>query len=463
MTQSCLLLFNRGPTIRLVASLAVTNLAVLLGLIASHASATPPERPNILFIVVDDQGWNDVGYHNHQIRTPHIDALARSGVELDWHYVQPQCTPTRVALMTGRYPSRFGLHCCEASNQHAFPRDTLTMASMLKRVGYQTGMSGKWHLGSKAEWGPNHHGFDYSHGSLAGAVGMYDHRYNLKSPFAITWHRNHELIEETGHVTDLTTNETIRWIELHQQPNQPWFFYVPFHAVHTPLVERDEKWHAMNSHIESNDRRLYAAALSHMDSAIGKMVEALERTGQRERTLIIYTSDNGAQDGHGGNSYPPPDPKLVKHSSNAPLRGWKTQTFEGGYRVPALVSWPDVLESHKLSQPMHVVDWMPTLAQLTGFAAKTDPKWDGVNVWPKLTGDDTTIDDRTFYIVWGSKRRREALRSGDWKIVRDHGDKWQLYNLAEDPYETTDLHADQPQVLASLFEIYQSERSKDAP
>lgn len=434
----------------------------LVGVVASIAHAAEQARPNILFLVIDDQGWNDVGYHNAQLRTPHIDALAKTGVELGWHYVQPQCTPTRVALMTGRYPSRFGLHCCEASNQHAFPRSTLTMASMLKNVGYQTGMSGKWHMGSKSEWGPNHHGFDYSHGSLAGAVGMYDHRYRIDSPFANTWHRNHEPIEESGHVTDLTTGETVRWIESHRQPDEPWFFYVPFHAVHTPLVERDEKWHAMNSHIESDDRRLYAAALSHMDDAIGQMVAALERTEQRDRTLIIYTSDNGAQNGHGGNAYPPPDPKLVKHSSNAPLRGWKTQTYEGGYRVPAFVNWPGELKPNKVSQPMHVVDWMPTLAELTDSTPDSDPLWDGVNVWAKLNGKDTSIDERTIYTVWGARRQREALRQGDWKIVRNSGNKWELYNLADDPHEKLNLRDDKPEIFESLIANYRSERSEDA-
>ena len=143
-------------------------------------------KPNILLIAADDQGWGDIGYHNPQIKSPNLDRLARTGVELDYHYVQPQCTPTRVALMTGRYPSRFGSHCTQASNSRAFPTGMLTMASMLKQIGYETMIIGKWHLGSKPEWGPNHYGFDYSYGSLAGAVGMYDHRYRLDSPFAKT-------------------------------------------------------------------------------------------------------------------------------------------------------------------------------------------------------------------------------------------------------------------------------------
>ena len=419
-----------------------------------------PSRPNVLVIVSDDQGWNDVGYHNPDLRTPTLDRLAATGVELDCHYVQPQCTPTRVALMTGRYPSRFGPHACQASNDQAFPVGTLTMATMFKALGYDTGMSGKWHLGSKPEWGPNQHGFDSSHGSLTGAVGMYDHRYRLGSPFETTWHRDHEWIEQEGHVTDLTADEAVGWIEDHT--TDPWFFYVPFHAVHTPLVERDERWHGANAHIEEHDRRLFAAALSHMDDAIGRMVDALERTGQRDRTLILFTSDNGAQVHHGGDAYPPPDPKLRDFSSNAPLRGRKTQVFEGGYRVPALLSWPGILDRARVTAPIHAVDWLPTLSMLLGFEWNEDPVWDGVDVWPLVSGARTEPFDRPIYIVWGARRQREALREGDWKIVRNGGETWSLFHLADDPLETKDLAGDEPETLARLMETYRRERAKDA-
>jgi len=422
-------------------------------------SDAPIERPNILLIVADDMGWNDIGYHNGKMRTPNLDRLAKAGIELDCHYVQPQCTPTRVALMTGRYPSRFNMRCTQASNDLAFPVGTPTMASMLKGAGYATGMSGKWHLGSKPKWGPNHHGFDHSHGSFAGAVGMYDHRYRIGSPFAVTWHRNHKLIKEEGHVTDLTTKETVRWIEAHDDAKKPWFFFVPFHAVHTPLVERDARWNAMNQHIKSDDRRLYASAVSHMDHAIGRMVDALERTGQRGRTIVVFTSDNGAQVNHGGGAYPPPDPKLKNFSSNKPLRGKKTDVYEGGYRVPALVSWPRVLSPRKVAQPMHAVDWVPTLAKLAGAAA---PPGDGQDVWTHLA-TDAPDRERTFYIVWGTGRRRESLRHGDWKILRNKRNvPWELYDLARDPFETRNLAKKRPEKLAALTQVYAAQRAADA-
>lgn len=437
-----------------------TKVLTLL-LIAVALPAQEARRPNILFIVSDDQGWNDIGYHNPKIRTPNLDALARGGVELDCHYVQPQCTPTRVALMTGRYPCRFKNGSTQASNALAFPMGTPTLASLLKTVGYTNGMSGKWHLGSKPEWGPNHHGFDYSHGSLAGAVGMYDHRYRLSSPFAVTWHRNHEIIEEEGHVTDLTAREAVKWIEDHAQSSGPWFFYVPFHAVHTPIVEKDPKWSAINAHFERDDRRAFAAAVSHMDDAVGQMVSALDRTGQRRDTLIVFTSDNGAQVNYRGGNYPAPDPSLKNFSSNEPLRGQKTGIYEGGYRVPAFANWPGSLEPRKCEQPMHIVDWVPTIARLAGYEIPSDLALDGRDAWPWLSAA-AAIESRTFYIVWGRGRQRVALRHGDLKILKKGKNAaWELYDLGRDPHETKNLADERPADRDRLIEVLRRERAKD--
>lgn len=426
--------------------------------IAQAAEAT---HPNVVLIVADDLGWNDIGYHNAEIKSPHLDRLAAEGVRLDQHYVQPQCTPTRVALMTGRYPSRFGRHCTQASNVRALPPGTQTLASLLRSAGYATALTGKWHLGSKPEWGPNHYGFDHSHGSLAGAVGMYDHRYRLTQPeYTRTWHRNHEFVTEEGHVTDLCAAEAVRWIETHAE--QPYLLYVPLHAVHVPLVEEDE-WLAMNAHIKSPDRRLFAAAVSHMDAAIGRIVDALDRTGQRERTLIVFMSDNGGLHNHRGDTYPPPDPKLTNFSSNLPLRGQKGRTYEGGIRVPALVNWPGRLKPRMVAAPMHAVDWLPTLAGLAGAEPDRDIVYDGRDIWPLLTGDETAPPERTLYWVWGENRRRVALRHGDWKIVRQDGqDEFELFNLADDPSETTDLAATKPEKLAELVALFAAEKAKDA-
>ena len=431
-------------------------------LLAQSSRTGNSKKPNIVLIVADDMGWGDVGYNNPNLKTPVIDRLVRTGVELDCHYVQPQCTPTRVALMTGRYPSRFGNHCTQASNNQAYPIGTLTMASMLKSLGYETAMSGKWHMGSKPQWGPNHYGFDHSHGSLAGAVGMYDHRYRLSSPYRKTWHRNHEFIDEVGHATDLVTKESVSWIR--KKHTRPFFLYVPYHSVHTPLVA-GHRLITLYDHIKNPDRRLMAAAITHLDNCIGKIIDALDKTKQRENTLVIFLSDNGGIHGkYGGGNYPPPDPALSEgFSLNKPLRSGKTHVYEGGIRVPAFVNFPGKVKPRKVTQPMHAVDWMPTLAALLGFSPEADAKWDGLNIWPFIIGREKQLWDRQLYWVWGAKRNRVALRHGPWKILRDDRKAdWELYNLNDDPCEENDLADRMPDRKKKLLQYFEQEKAKDA-
>lgn len=434
---------------------------LLVALLASAPAGANAEKPNVVLIVADDLGWNDVGYHNREMRTPHIDRLVAGGVDLDVHYVQPQCTPTRVALMTGRFPSRFGPHCTQASNDKALPDGTPTLASLLRWGGYDTALIGKWHLGSKPEWGPNHFGFNYSYGCLAGATGVYDHRYRLTRPeFTRTWHRNEKFIDDKGHTTDLAAREAVGWIE--KERTGPFFLYLPFQAVHVPLVEPD-KWLAMNEHIERHDRRLFAASVSHMDDAVGRVIAALERTGQRDNTLVIFTSDNGGLWNHKGDTYPPPDPRLTNFSSNEPLRGQKSQTYEGGMRVPAFANWPGHLQPGKVTAPLHAVDWLPTITALVGIEPDASLQLDGTNVWPIVSGRQASPEDRTLYWVWGQKRNRVALRHGAWKIVRpEPAAPFELYNLSNDPYEKVDLATSNPEKLAELKEIFASEKAKDS-
>ena len=208
-------------------------------------------RPNIVILVADDLGWADVGYHGSSIRTPNIDRLQSRGVELDFHYVAPMCTPTRAALLTGRYWSRFGN--TKPSNERVLPWDTMTLARALQGAGYRTAISGKWHLGSKPEWGPRKFGFDQSYGSLAGGINPWNHLYK-HGPYTRTWHRNDELIEEEGHVTDLLTSEAVRFIK--EKKKEPFFLYVPFTAVHTPFDE-PPKWLGRVNNIDPERRPFY--------------------------------------------------------------------------------------------------------------------------------------------------------------------------------------------------------------
>lgn len=416
-------------------------------------SALPAqERPNVVVLVADDLGWGDVGWHAGEMRTPRLDALVREGIELDRHYVQPQCTPTRVALLTGRYPSRFGAHCTRASNERALPPGTATMASVLRGLGYATGLFGKWHLGSRPEWGPNHYGFEHSHGSLAGAVGMYDHRYRPGSPHERTWHRDGEFVAETGHATDLVTDAAIAWLA--QQRGRPFFLYVPFHSVHVPLVE-EQRWIRTNAHVEDPDRRLFAAAVSHLDDAVGRIVGAIDGHGLRERTLVLFLSDNGGLRAHAGGTYPPPDSRLHTVGSNAPLRGFKSDVFEGGIRVPAFVRWPGRLAPGRSAAVVHAVDWLPTLCALLG--APAPERIDGRDVLGAITGAPVP---RRLYWQWG---RRLALLDGDWKVLRNRGDgPFQLFRLDRDPGEQHDLAAAEPDRLRAMLELLRAEVAGDA-
>ncbi len=438
------------------ASLLLAVFAVVCG-----RAAWGEARPNIVILVADDVGWADVGYHNWEMRTPQIDALVETGVELDAHYAMPACTPTRVALLTGRYPSRWGNHCTQAANVRALQPGTPTLATMLQNSGYRTALIGKWHLGSKREWGPNGYGFGYSFGSLAGAVGPFHHRYRFTRPeYERTFHRNQEFIEEDGHITDLATREAVQWIEK-QTVERPFFLYVPFHAAHIPLAE-EERWLASNSHIRSDDRRLFAAAVTHLDHAIGEIVAALDRHGHRDNTLILFFSDNGAAAAHPGGKYAPPDPALQNHSSNQPLRGHKAQTYEGGIRVPACVSWPARFAPRKLKMPLHVVDWLPTIASLTQSEIPPELRsGDGRDLLPWIAGEKQDFQPRTMYWVKGERRDWVAVRHGDWKIVGGRDRRWELFNVAEDPSEARDLAAERPDKLAEMLRRHEWEWAHD--
>lgn len=420
----------------------------------ASASDTSAPRPNILFILADDLGWNDVSYHGSPMDTPHIDRLAKEGVELDRHYVYPMCTPTRVAFLTGHYPSRYGNR--SPSNQRVLPWNTTTLASALQSVGYRTHLAGKWHLGSAPDWSPNYFGFDETYGSLAGGCGYFRHLYK-KGRFSVTWHRNGKLAEEEGHTTDLVQNQVIEWIEQGAKKDAPWFIYVPFTAVHLPIQPKEEWVDYYKDRFKDRSERIYPALTTHMDDAIGQMVNALDRTAQRDNTLVIFLSDNGAiPKGHVDRRYPGNQWAGVA-GSNAPLRGQKGTLYEGGIRTPSLAFWPGKLAPRKLDTPLHITDWMPTLTRLAGYTPKTDQLWDGQDIWATLVGGSSSPPaagspaggppPRTMY--WKFTKGRHALRHGDLKLVVA-GDKREVYDVTQDPSEKNDLLTSLPPQEAAL-------------
>jgi arylsulfatase A-like enzyme len=423
------------------------------------AAGAPAVQPNILYVVADDLGWADVGYHGAKIRTPTIDRLAREGVELDQHYVQPVCTPTRTAIMSGRYPSRFGPHALVPSNLRALKPGTVTLASALKSVGYSTCLSGKWHLGSRPEWSPNQFGFDHSYGSLAGAADPWTHQYR-PGPYAKTWHRDGRPLEEEGNATELVARQALQWI---RQRRRPWFIYVPFQAVHIPVdapeqykqLYRNEKFY--DDPVKNESYQRFAAYVSQMDGKIGEFIAALEETGQRDNTLVLFHSDNGGLPG-GGNAYISKVPATPVLSSNLPLRGHKGQLYEGGIRVVALANWPGRLAAGKVTAPLHAMDWMPTLTRLAGYVPQEDLEWDGRDAWPLITGKVDRPQPRTIYIAYN---RGSALRDGDWKLIAPKRGPCELFNLAEDPFEKADLASKEPERVARLQDLLQSIQKRD--
>ena len=414
-------------------------------LLAALARADGPPRPNIVLIVADDLGTGDVGWHGGPYQTPNLDKLAKAGVRLEQHYSLPVCSPTRAALLTGRFNSRFG--CTSPTNDRVLPFDTVTLARALKSVGYATAIVGKWHLGSRPEWGPNHYGFDHAYGSLAGGVTAFGHVYK-QGPFATTWHRNGRLLAEDGHVTDLLTREAVRFIQAKRA--EPFFLYVPYTAVHLPIDE-PKAWLDRYAGEKDEGVRQYGACVSHLDDGVGQIIQALDRTGNLENTLVVFLSDNGGSTGTQNNDprYAGTHPSFRIPAVNRPFRGKKATLYEGGIRTPAFASWPGRLMARDEPTPVHVADWFPTLAAVAGYRPTGDLKWDGQDLWPVIAGAKKLEELRTLYWV-GPGGNSTAVRHGDWVLIRQKDRPDELYQLADDPGQARDRAADQPQRVEEL-------------
>ncbi len=425
--------------------LAAWCLAGVLGVPAVAADGGSVDQPNIVLILADDMGWNDVGYHGSAIRTPHIDALAEGGIRLDQHYVAPTCSPTRVGLLTGRNPAHWRVYGPLAARTEVEPGD-MRLPFALQALGYTTHISGKWHIGETPEHRPLRYGFTTSYGYLRGQIDPYTHRYKFGDH--VTWHRNDAFVEERGHVTDLITEEAVRIIE---EAQKPFFLYVCHHSPHYPLNEPPRWIEPYEEVFDDVWRQHFAGAVSHLDDGVGEIVAALERTGKRENTLIVFLSDNGGQ-----RSWSSPQTeyhgRYAPHTTlgdNSPLRGWKAELYEGGIRVPALVHWPGVLEAGGVVEtPTHMVDLAPTLIRLAG--GSIDPQWqlEGEDLWPLLTGERADLGARQFY--WNHANRLWAVRDGDWKLILRANGRAELFHLGNDPYEEHDLAEEEPERVEQL-------------
>jgi arylsulfatase A-like enzyme len=433
------------------ASFAVVLALVTLAQAVAVAQGRPP---NIVVIVADDMGYADVGFQgSRDIPTPNVDALARSGIRFTDAYVSgPYCSPTRAGLMTGRYPQRFGHEFNpDGSAGFGLPLDQTTMADRLKAAGYRTALFGKWHLGSAPRLHPMERGFDEFYGFLGGDHSYVDPMPTVGGPVF----DGKTPVEKMGYLTEELADRAVGFIERNR--SRPFFLYLAFNAVHTPMQATD-KYLARFTSITDERRRTYAAMLSAMDDGIGQTIAALRTAGLEENTLIFFFSDNGG---------PTMPTTTVNGSSNAPLRGSKRQTWEGGIRVPFVISWKGHLAAGSAdSRPIIQLDVLPTALAAAGVKPRPDWKLDGVDLLPFLTGKTTGTPHEALYWRLGGMM---AIRKGDWKLVKTREgalrdvdpavlsnlSSAELYNLADDIGESKNLAATRPDKVRELSEAWQ--------
>lgn len=420
--------------------LASSAAAILAGTMTG--ARAQERRPNIVYIIADDIGYADVGFHGSDIATPALDRLAAEGATLSQFYAQPLCTPTRAALMTGRYPLRYGLQTgvIPSGASYGLTTDEILLPQILSAAGYRTALVGKWHLGhgDPAFW-PRRRGFDSFYGPLVGEIDHFEH-----TAHGVTdWYRDDTLVEEEGYDTELLGDEAARLIEGHD-PATPLFLELAFTAAHTPY-QAPEAWLARHAAIADPQRRAYAAMISAMDDQIARVVAALEAKGMREDTLIVFQSDNGgtrskmfAGEAAVAGDLPP---------SNLPLRDGKGTLYEGGTRVVALMNWPGRIAPGAAPGMIHVVDMLPTLARLAGASTAATKPLDGVDLWPALTGPGAREE-----IVYNVEPTQAAVRRGRWKLhwLATLPPTVELFDLEADPTESTSVAADHPDTVAAL-------------
>ncbi|KAA5537990.1 sulfatase [Roseiconus nitratireducens] len=420
--------------------ITVLMLAPLTGAGAAD-TATPLERPNIVFILADDLGYGDVGcYGCTDIQTPVLDQLATEGVRFtDFYANAAVCSPTRIAFLTGRYQQRLGLDNALYYQEmgRGLPTDGETIADDLRSAGYTTGISGKWHVGYDRQRQPHQQGFDHFFGLLGGNHHYFDHMDRIGVPDL--WLDNAPIKRE-GYSTDLITEDAITFIESHHEA--PFFLYLSHAAPHFPYQapgDRDKPVKPKTKSWQQGDRETYVAMVERMDDGIGKVLATLDALDLRQKTLVVFTSDNG------GSTW----------SRNAPLRGEKSTIWEGGVRVPCLARWPGVLpEGQVTSQVGITMDWTATFRRLAGVA-NDDAGEDGMDLLPVLTGQEP---NQTRTLFWRRKKgpvRKNveeglAVRKGKWKLIKQATGERYLFDLQSDIGETQNLIDQHPDLAANL-------------
>lgn len=417
-------------------------------------------KPNVLLIIADDLGYHDLGFQgSKEIPTPNLDKLAAQSLVCTNGYVShPFCSPTRAGIMTGRYQQRFG----HENNPAWLPQDTVaglpltetTFPQLMQKAGYTTGAVGKWHLGAHPQFHPNKRGFDEYFGALGGGH-MYFPGTGGGAEYNIPLNRNGKDEAQTKYLTEQFGDEASSFVERHATEAKPWMLYLAFNAPHTPL-QAPQKWMDKFSQITDKNRQTYVAMVCAMDEAIGGVLAKLDATKQRENTLICFVSDNGGPNlqAKSGSNF----------TDNSPLRGAKGMVYEGGMRVPFLVSWPAKIKPGKYDQPVIALDFLPTSLAAAESADLTPKNLDGVNLLPFLSGEKTSAPHDTLFWRSGGPGGNNAMRRGSMKLVRLGKAEPELYDLATDIGESKNLAAEKPEVVKELVSaIAEWEKGTIAP
>jgi arylsulfatase A len=423
-------------------------LLACLGIVFSIPSWAPAAPPNVILIVADDLGYGDLGCYGGRTPTPHLDRMAAEGIRFtDFHSNGPMCSPTRAALLTGLYQQRFGPEFESALGPEpglGLPLNAITIAELLKPAGYATGMFGKWHLGNGPPTMPTRQGFDHFRGLLTGD-GDFHTRVNRNG--GEDWWNGETIEMEPGYTTDLITRHSIDFIERHR--DQPFLLYIPHLAIHFPWQGPNDPAHRAVGHDYTDDKwglipdrsnvaPHVSSMIQSLDTSVGAILASLKKLELERDTVVFFMSDNGGYLDYSGG--------FENISSNGPLRGQKTQVYEGGHRVPAIAWWPERIKPHVSDELILTFDLLPTILHLAGLPKHAS---DGINLEGLLLRGDPLPERTVFWRIGGSK----AVRSGPWKLVVNSRDNsTELFNLEQDIGESRDLAGQHPQVVQELLD-----------
>jgi len=411
---------------------------IIIGILFFSCSKKVFERPNIILIMADDLGYGDLGcYGSDRIKTPAIDKMAREGLKFtDFHSNGAVCSPTRAALLTGRYQQRSGMegvvYARGETRQTGMDIKEVTIADYLKKAGYRTGIVGKWHLGYRIDFNPIYQGFDYFRGYVSGNIDYHSHADNTGVP---DWWFNLEKVEEEGYVTDLITQHAVDFI--HENQNDPFFLYVAHEAPHAPFQGRNDKADRFPGvqfpyHGTVTDKqRAFKEMIEVMDEGIGRIFTKLEELNIHEKTLVLFCSDNGGLQGY---------------ADNGPLRGFKGSLWEGGHRVPAIAWWPGTIEAGgKTDATVMSMDFFPTFVKLSKSQVEPETILDGLDI-SELLLEGWELPERTLFWKY---RDQKVARRGNWKLLAEN-DTTYLFNLENDISEQINMISIQPGKMNEL-------------